>query len=175
MAALWDAHLAVPFPEGLKWIDAPSGDPVSYVDVLLAGCIRSFIGRHGTLDLWRWLTLTDCARHVRELSVPAFRGNAGHIARVRQAADLIVRHGRVAIAPGVVGDAAEAERFEGQEMLWKRKSELDQPLRAALADAMPAGAALGFGIEDDRAWVIVSEPGDTRQALQAAQDSLGRG
>lgn len=53
-------------------------------------------------------------------------------------------------------------------------TELDGPLRAAIFDSLPAGASVGFNWESGRPWVHVTEPGDTREVLNAALARLGR-
>ncbi|MDL4813094.1 hypothetical protein [Actinomadura opuntiae] len=79
-----------------------------------------------------------------------------------------------AVPDGTPDGIPDDEQFAGQETVWMPKSELDGHLRGALAGALPDGATFGFNFEGDRAWVIVSKPGDTRQVLQAARTALGR-
>lgn len=52
--------------------------------------------------------------------------------------------------------------------------ELDEALLDALVRSLPEGARLGFNWDNDRPWIHVTEPGNNRDALNAALARLGR-
>jgi hypothetical protein len=53
-------------------------------------------------------------------------------------------------------------------------AELDGLMRKAIAEAMPAGAGMCFNYDGPEAVVAISRPGDTRQVMAAARQSLDR-
>jgi len=52
--------------------------------------------------------------------------------------------------------------------------ELDEDLRVAIFRHLPEGATFGFNWLDGRPWINVTAPGDSREVLTAALESLGR-
>jgi hypothetical protein len=60
--------------------------------------------------------------------------------------------------------------------LLREGQELDQALIAALSRSVPEGATFRFNWrqDDGRPWIWVSQPGNPRDALNAALASLGR-
>jgi hypothetical protein len=64
--------------------------------------------------------------------------------------------------------------FTGAERVWLPRSDLDTDLVVAMSGARPGDAAFGFNYSEDRGWVEVGPPGDTRSVLSAALQALGR-
>jgi predicted RNA-binding protein with RPS1 domain len=88
VTALWADHMHEPFPDNLRWIDAPSGESVPALDSYIAGCVTTYIARQGTLDPQRQQILTDCAEDLAAL-VPSLEGTAAtYVARLIEIADL---------------------------------------------------------------------------------------
>ncbi|MBT1185234.1 hypothetical protein HET69_14765 [Streptomyces sp. CJ_13] len=104
VTTLWAAHRGEPFPDGLRWIDAPSGDPVPALDFYAAGCVNAYLAGQGVLDPQRHLILTECATDL-EAILPALTGrDATYVARLIRMAELITQPSTV---PG--DDLAERE------------------------------------------------------------------
>jgi hypothetical protein len=78
---------------------------------------------------------------------------------------------------GYVPGSEDTEQFDftGSEWVCLPADELDGPLRGAMLLCVPDGATYRFAVDDDRGWVIVSQPGDTRRVISAARRLLGRG
>ncbi|GAA1580637.1 hypothetical protein GCM10009678_74170 [Actinomadura kijaniata] len=89
MSATRADHLATPFPDGLRWVDAPSGESAPALDAYLAGCIQTFITNHGTLDAERRQVLIDCAAELASLLGDLSGDEAVYVARMLRTADLI--------------------------------------------------------------------------------------
>jgi ATP-dependent Clp protease ATP-binding subunit ClpA len=66
--------------------------------------------------------------------------------------------------------------FAEDELLLPAGLELDQALIGALSESVPEGATFGFNWrkDDGRPWIRVTQPGNPRDALNAALLSLGR-
>jgi hypothetical protein len=66
--------------------------------------------------------------------------------------------------------------FTEDQLLLPEGLELDQALIGAIPGAVPAGATFGFNWrkDDGRPWIQVTQPGNPRDALNAALLSLGR-
>jgi hypothetical protein len=66
--------------------------------------------------------------------------------------------------------------FSEDELLPPEGLELDSALINALGSSTPEGATFGFNwrADDDRPWIMVTRPGNPRDALSAALVSLGR-
>lgn len=66
--------------------------------------------------------------------------------------------------------------FGDDELLLPEGLELDSALINAIAESRPAGAAFGFNwrMDDGRPWIMVGQPGNPRDALNAALARLGR-
>jgi ATP-dependent Clp protease ATP-binding subunit ClpA len=66
--------------------------------------------------------------------------------------------------------------FDEDELLLPEGMELDQPLIGAISKSIPEGARFGFNWrkDDGRPWIHVSQPGNPRDAVNAALVSLGR-
>lgn len=54
------------------------------------------------------------------------------------------------------------------------RDQFDADLRGACVKSLPNGATIGFNYQNDLAWLIVSQPGDTRQVLEVARQRLSR-
>ena len=89
VSALWTDHLATPFPDGLRWVDAPSGESAPALDAYLADCIQTFIINHGTLDAERRQVLIGCAADLASLLSALSDDEAVCVARMLRAAELI--------------------------------------------------------------------------------------
>jgi hypothetical protein len=91
VATLWAAHRQETFPEGLRWIDAPSGESVATLDHYIAGGVSTYLAVQGALDAQQRRTLTDCAAELAAV-LPALTGHdAEYVARLVHLADLITR------------------------------------------------------------------------------------
>ncbi|MET7529898.1 hypothetical protein [Streptomyces goshikiensis] len=91
VTTLWAAHGGEPFPDGLRWVDAPSGDPVPALDFYAAGCVNAYLAGQGVLDPRRHLILTECATDL-EAILPALTGrDATYVARLIRMAELITQ------------------------------------------------------------------------------------
>ena len=66
--------------------------------------------------------------------------------------------------------------FTEDQLLLPEGLELDQALIGALSESIPKGATFGFNWrkDDGRPWIRVTQPGNPRDALNAALLSLGR-
>jgi ATP-dependent Clp protease ATP-binding subunit ClpA len=66
--------------------------------------------------------------------------------------------------------------FTEEQLLLPEGIELDQALIGALSESIPEGATFGFNWrkDDGRPWIQVTQPGNPRDALNAALLSLGR-
>jgi hypothetical protein len=91
VSTLWTAHLAAPFPDGLRWVDTPSSESVPALDAYLAGCIQAFIANRGTLDPERLQVLKDCATDLAGLLGSLSGDEAVYVSRLLQAAELIAQ------------------------------------------------------------------------------------
>lgn len=90
VSALWGEHLAAPLPIGLRSLETAAGDPVPYLDAVIAGCVSTYVQNEGDLDPGRAATLGGCADGLRTL-LPGLRGeNAGYVRRLIQTADAIL-------------------------------------------------------------------------------------
>ena len=61
--ALWEKHLATPFPIALAGVEIEHID-LTLLDAAAAGCIASFLDTGGRLDLRRTAMLGLCHRHL---------------------------------------------------------------------------------------------------------------
>ena len=61
--ALWEKHLATPFPPSLVGEEVEHLD-LSFLDAATAGCISAYLDDGGRLGLRRTATLGLCHRHV---------------------------------------------------------------------------------------------------------------
>ncbi|WP_157518503.1 hypothetical protein [Herbidospora mongoliensis] len=87
---LWGEHLAAPLPIGLRFMATASGEPVAYLDAVIAGCVSAYVQNEGDLDVGRIATLSSCAHELRALH-PGLRGeNAGYVLQLIQTADVIL-------------------------------------------------------------------------------------
>jgi ATP-dependent Clp protease ATP-binding subunit ClpA len=68
------------------------------------------------------------------------------------------------------------DSFSEDELLLPEGQELDQALISAIAKSLPEGAVFAFNWRrgDGRPWIHVSQPGNPREALNAALVGLGR-
>ena len=66
--------------------------------------------------------------------------------------------------------------FSEDELLLPEGLELDSALINALGSCTPEGATFGFNwrVDDNRPWIMMTRPGNPRDALNAALVSLGR-
>jgi len=58
--------------------------------------------------------------------------------------------------------------FSGAGVVWMGRAQMDGRMRQAILEALPDGATFGFNFENDRAWLMVSRPGDTETVYQEA-------
>nr|BFE37750.1 hypothetical protein GCM10010200_100010 [Actinomadura rugatobispora] len=89
VAALWTVHQAASFPDGLRRLEAPSGESVPALDAYLAGCISAYLAGQGTLDSQRLGILATCATDLRTLLDSLTGEDAVYVSRLIEAADLI--------------------------------------------------------------------------------------
>jgi len=88
--SLWADHMNQPFPDELRWIDAPSGESVPALDAYLAGCVTAYIAGQGTLDPQRRQILTDCAGDLAAVLPSLERQPAAYVARLIEIVNLII-------------------------------------------------------------------------------------
>ncbi|MEU4828432.1 hypothetical protein AB0H37_41820 [Actinomadura sp. NPDC023710] len=86
--ALWAHHMNEPFPEGLRWIDAPSGESVSALDAYIAGCVTTYLSGQGRLDSRRRQILNDCAAELTAVLPLVLKVTRPYVARLIQIAEL---------------------------------------------------------------------------------------
>jgi hypothetical protein len=83
--------MSEPFPDGLRWVDAPSGESVPVLDFYAAGCVIAYLAGQGALDPQRHLILTECATDLNAV-LPTLTGHdATYVARLIHIAGLITR------------------------------------------------------------------------------------
>ena len=61
--ALWEKHLATPFPAAYAGVEVEHVD-LTLLDAATAGCISAFLANGGQLDLRRTAMLGLCHRHL---------------------------------------------------------------------------------------------------------------
>jgi hypothetical protein len=86
--ALWADHINEPFPDGLRWIDAPGGESVPVLDSYVAGCVTAYMSGQGRLDSRRRQTLKDCAAELTAVLPLVPASDAPYVARLIQIAEL---------------------------------------------------------------------------------------
>ncbi|MEW2358148.1 hypothetical protein [Spirillospora sp. NPDC029432] len=88
LTTLWAGHSALPFPDGLRGLDAPTGESVAALDAYMAGCITAYLST-GTLDTQRYRTLRACAEQLGGV-LPQLGGeDADYVSRLLQVAERI--------------------------------------------------------------------------------------
>ncbi|TMR93159.1 hypothetical protein [Nonomuraea basaltis] len=87
--ARWADHMSEPFPDGLRWIDAPSGESVPALDSYIAGCVTTYLSGQGPLDPQRRQILCDCAAELAAVLPSLPESDAPYVTRLIQIADLV--------------------------------------------------------------------------------------
>ncbi|MFB4307325.1 hypothetical protein [Actinomadura sp. GTD37] len=78
------------FPDGLRWIDAPSGESVPALDSYVAGCVTTYLSGQGRLDSRRRQILNDCAAELAAVLPLVPESAAPYVARLIQIAELAI-------------------------------------------------------------------------------------
>ena len=87
--ARWREHREAAFPDGLAGKEV-AGICVTSLDSYTAGCIETFAGRGGKLDLWRTAILGLCYRDL-SVVVARLRGDQKHyFARLEELARMVL-------------------------------------------------------------------------------------
>lgn len=81
------------------------------------------------------------------------------------------------VEAAVLAAKSEPPRAPDDAVFLPDGQDLDEQLRAAIVERLPAGASFGFNVLDGRIWVQIcdtSDPGAGPGVINAALDSLGR-
>lgn len=89
VTALWADHMSEPFLDGLRWIDAPSGESVPALDSYIAGCVTTYLSGRGTLDPQRRQILSDCAAELSAVLPALPEHDTQYVTRLIQIANLV--------------------------------------------------------------------------------------
>ena len=86
--ALWADHMNEPFPDGLRRINAPSGESVPALDSYIVGCVTTYLSGQGRLGSRRRQILKDCAAELAAVLPLVPESDAPYVVRLIQIVEL---------------------------------------------------------------------------------------
>jgi hypothetical protein len=118
VTALWADHMNEPFPDGLRWIDAPSGESIPALDSFIAGCVTTYLSNQDALDPQRQQVLSDCAAELIAALPSVPEDDVPYVARLIQIAELVTGRPEPASGPAScssssLGEAAPMSNSQG--------------------------------------------------------------